>query len=200
VTDNLEPVEVRTNGTHPMPEVDSSPPLDREPSFDGVSLDQHFDALLEMVRDWDWRTVSLDTGHAPGDPTTPTETSASLARGPNSPVRAPTPAVEPDVCKDTVEPDRGSVPRGAEPPIAVESMSPRANRDPASADPPPRSLENTAYPAAPIPPPTPSAAEALGAHPPVDSPRGHSKLKVAALYLAGAVAVLIAIGGIRLFA
>jgi hypothetical protein len=182
-----------------MPEVDSSPPLDRELSFEGVSLDQHFDALLEMVRDWDWRTVSLDTGHAPGDPSTPSATSASPARGPNSPVRAPTPAVEPDVCQDTVAPDHGSVPRGTEPRIAVGSMSPRANRDPAPADPPPRSLENTAYPAAPIPPPTPSA-EALGAHPPVDSPRGHSKLTVAALYLAGAVAVLLAIGGIRLFA
>jgi len=203
VTGSLDPLEMHTNGAHPMSDLDSSQPRRRELSLDGDSLDQYFDTLMEMVRDWDWRTVSLETGHAPGDSPTPAETSAVPAPGLLfAPVHAPAPAVEADVREDAVTPDRGSVPSGADPPIAVESLSPPTTRDPASADPLPRSLEKTAFPAAPFPPPPPSTAEARGtnADPPFDFLRGHSRIKVAALYLAGAVAVLLAIGGIRLFA
>jgi hypothetical protein len=206
VTEKMDPIDARTNGTHPEPDVALSQPLDRELRFDGVSLDQHFDALMEMVRDWDWRTVSLETGHPRGASPTPAATSAPPAPEPNSvPIPAPASPTEADVREELVAPDTESVPGGGDPQAAaVESMPRQAPHEPASSDPPPAPLEDLASPAAPSrpsppsPPSPPSAAKAQGVA--ADPETAHSRIKMAALYVAGAVAVLLAIGGIRLFA
>jgi hypothetical protein len=203
VTDNGDPVDVRTNGTHPLPDVDSSRLPERQLDFDGVTLDQRLDALMEMVRDWNWRTVSVETGHTAEESPTqaptrpPTETAAIPVPAPVS----PSAAVEADEREDTTAADRRLVVGDNRPqPIAVESTPRHARRDPVRQDPQQLPLEDASAPATPPPPPSAAEAQRAEADPPVDPPKGHSRFKVAALYLAAAAAVILTIGGIRLFA
>ena len=60
------PIEATTNGTHKVTDAEPSKPIDEAPqSLNGSSVDERLDALLQMIRTWDWRTAPVAAGPPP---------------------------------------------------------------------------------------------------------------------------------------
>ena len=70
--DPSDPIEVTTNGTHKVTEAEPPNPTDEAPqALHGSSVDERLDALLQMIRTWDWRTATRDRVTASRTPVDP---------------------------------------------------------------------------------------------------------------------------------
>lgn len=187
---HLGPVDVSSNGTRRAPDMETSSLLAGGASFDETSVEERLDALMQTVHSWDWRVDSLETG-APMDCTPPRASIAAPMPAPTDRDRDAAP-VSPnsDPMPDSgivAQPALEPVPRHARiEPVPVEDHDvPPARTTSWSTPPPPLSLSQ--------------AAPEDETDPPHDRPARHARVKLAAFYLAGALAVLLVIGVIRFF-
>jgi hypothetical protein len=68
VIDQTGSAEPRTNGTHATSDTEGSGLDDGSASsFDGGAIDDRLDALLQSIREWDWRTAPAEGGAADRD-------------------------------------------------------------------------------------------------------------------------------------
>ncbi len=104
------PIEVTTNGTHRVPDVEPPDSIDESREvLNGASVDERLDALLQTIRTWDWRTSPVAAGPRAPEAAAPTSTAPVAARSPAREVAVSTPmapvaAVSPSVAASTVSP------------------------------------------------------------------------------------------------
>jgi hypothetical protein len=210
VNDQLGHIEVATNGTHKVTDTEPPKPIDEGPQFlNGQSVDERLAALLQTIRTWDWRVASVAEGPQPA------EAAASTVQSPHTATASVEVREDPEPLT-VEEPVTSEEPVTGELPLTVhEAFTPGAppvqkNADtqpvvleptpPATVDPPaPEKLED-----APDDATSPSEAEAesqpgTGPAPPNRRWRSHPWAQFAVLGLAAVGAVVLIVGGIRLF-
>ena len=68
MNDQFGPVGVTTNGTHKVNGAEHPMPAHQGPeSLSARSVDERLEALMETIRTWDWRAVSLQAGSPSAD-------------------------------------------------------------------------------------------------------------------------------------
>ncbi|MGO9855085.1 MAG: hypothetical protein ACLPYY_08600 [Acidimicrobiales bacterium] len=93
-SDPSDPIEVTTNGTHKVTEAEPPNPADEAPqALHGSSVDERLDALLQMIRTWDWRTAPVTSRPAATREAAPTSTVRVTAGPPPAEMAPPTSTV-----------------------------------------------------------------------------------------------------------
>jgi len=179
---------VTTNGTSRVTDAESlNPTYERPPSLsarplNAQSVDERLEALMEVVRTWDWRAVSVEARPAPALETTRTVSDLAIAataqaREDLQPlIYGPSPV--------ECAPDTQTVALEPTPPPVVDPSVP--------AD-PDHDSDDTGWPSEPEP------RRGAGAwRGPVDRLWAHPRARAAILILSAAVVVFLIIWGIRL--
>jgi hypothetical protein len=199
VNDQLGHIEVATNGTRNVTDAEPPKPIEEAPQLlNGQSVDERLNALLQTIRTWDWRAASVDEGRQPA------EAAASTMPSPHT----TTASVE---VREDPGPLTSEVPLTSEAPLTVdESFTGGAPPVQNTADTQPVVLEPTPPPAT-VDPPAPEklsdapddAASWFESEPRPDQPTrrwwSHPWAKFSVMGLAAVVAVVLIVGGIRLF-
>jgi hypothetical protein len=206
VNDQLGHIEVATNGTRKVTDAEPPKPVEQAPQFlNGQSVDERLAALLQTIRTWDWRAASVAEGPQPAEaaastmPLPHTTTASVEVREDPEPVTSAVPLT-------VHEPFNGGAPPVQNNPVQNNAdMQPivLAPTPPATVDPPaPQKLEGAPDDAVSSsePEPEPEPGTEAGPAPPHRRWRSHPWARFAVLGLAAVVAVIIIVGGIRLFA
>jgi len=204
---------VTTNGTSTVTDAESlNPTYERPPSLsarplNAQSVDERLEALMEVVRTWDWRAVSVEARPAPALETTRTVSDLAIAAtaqaredlqpliyGP-SPVECapdtqtvaleptPPPVVDPSIPADPTADTQKVVLEPTPPPVVDPSVPADPDHD----------SDDTGWPSEPEP------RRGAGAwRGPVDRLWAHPRARAAILILSAAVVVFLIIWGIRL--
>jgi hypothetical protein len=125
------PIGVTTNGTHRVTDAEPSNPIDDSPqSLNASSMDERLDALLQMIRTWDWRTAPAATGPPPAE-----VAASTVAASTASPLTTPASA---QVREDSEPHTRGASPAQSiadTQPVMLVGTPRHAKFEPAPADP-----------------------------------------------------------------
>jgi hypothetical protein len=225
----VDPVNTNTNGSQRASET-TSPSVHWPLQSQGASAEERLGALMETVRNWDWRALSPDLSPAPGPLPAPTvadllpvppsvtnikEAPGSFVNRESGPATAST-ATEQVVLEPTPRHARVESTPAATEQVLLEATPRQAIVTPRQAiveSTPAGSPEDKAPPVAPVPskveasisapqpPASPSSPQVQAESAPVSGrPARFSQLKLFSLYFVSAVGVLLIIGALRFFA